>query len=392
VELRDALAALVSEAGGSGGIRGGAELQRALGISNTLAWQIYRIANAPDPLAEGCTVPRHKAMKRMLDAASERGISERVIRRVEAAVAAFEQVVETHARNRREFDAIVSTIGADGSNAIDIDQRRQAFFANSHIWGVQARSNVTCTLLHPGSEPGMHDVAQLTGHFELKRLRRGTPMVLTRMRFDHDDGVECESFVRKPIDPTENPMLGVGLLRGFGSKPQPEIVMNATIRGFVSVEVGGNQLGKQSAVSCVLGHVTHNIGSIFAQENDRHFWCRKMVRAPVEVLIHDVLVFDEMFGPIKPRTLVYSDVRVGDSAIAYEDSEKLHLGESVVHLGNGPAILRSAEVPQYPEMIEHTCQRLGWDESRFHVYRCRIEYPIMPSSSVIEFDLPEKPR
>lgn len=395
VQLRDTLASLVRAAGkvsDRGAIRGGADLQRALGISNTLAWQVFRIAQASDPLAEGCTVPRRRAMERLLQAALQRGVAEELIQKINAATCQFERVVKAHARSRREFDSMLSGITSDGSSSIDLNQRRQAFAGNSHIWGLQTRAKLCCTILHPGSQPSMHDFAQLNGQFELKRLRRDAPIVLARLRCDHEDGVECDPIVRESIDPEGDTEAGVALLSDFSTPPVNEIITTTTESGFTRVEITGNQLGKQSEVSCTLGHVARNIGCIYAQKNDRHFWARSMVRAPTEVLIHDVLVFADMFGPIEPRAMVYSDLRVGDSAIPYEDAELLSIGESVNHLGRGPAFVNSPDIPRYPEMINYVCDRLGWDANRFDVYRCRVEYPVLPSSVVVEFDLPEPPK
>ncbi len=42
-------------------------------------------------------------------------------------------------------------------------------------------------------------------------------------------------------------------------------------------------------------------------------------------------------------------------------------------------------------MAQRACDRLGWDAERFEVHRLRVEYPVMQSSIVMQFDLPEKP-
>lgn len=62
-----------------------------------------------------------------------------------------------------------------------------------------------------------------------------------------------------------------------------------------------------------------------------------------------------------------------------------------MYLGKGPSVMHTPDVPRYAEMIQYAFDRLGWDEARFDVYRCRVEYPVMPSSVVVRFDLPECP-
>ena len=67
----------------------------------------------------------------------------------------------------------------------------------------------------------------------------------------------------------------------------------------------------------------------------------------------------------------------------------MELLESVMYLGQGLSVLPTREVPRYVELARYATDRLGWDADRFDVYRCRIEYPVMPSTVVLRFDLPE---
>ena len=67
------------------------------------------------------------------------------------------------------------------------------------------------------------------------------------------------------------------------------------------------------------------------------------------------------------------------------------LRESIVYLGKGPSVLHTPEVPRYAEMVQYALDRSGWNASNFDVYRCRVEYPVMPSSVVVQFELPLKP-
>ena len=50
-----------------------------------------------------------------------------------------------------------------------------------------------------------------------------------------------------------------------------------------------------------------------------------------------------------------------------------------------------ARCAPYPEMGRYLLERLGWHGDRSDVYRCRIEYPVLPSTAVIVFELPEQP-
>jgi hypothetical protein len=116
-----------------------------------------------------------------------------------------------------------------------------------------------------------------------------------------------------------------------------------------------------------------------------------MVRTPCEVLVHDLLVYEGLFGPIDPKVLVYGDQCGGQSPVASRICDLLTVRESVDYLGLGPNVLHTPHVPRYAEMAQYAFDRLDLDGDRFDVYRCRVEYPVMPSSVVVQFDLPEHP-
>ena len=63
----------------------------------------------------------------------------------------------------------------------------------------------------------------------------------------------------------------------------------------------------------------------------------------------------------------------------------------MTHLGRGPSVLHTADVPRYSKIAGYVFDRLGWDGSRFDVYRCRVQSPVVPSTVTLQFELPEKP-
>lgn len=92
-----------------------------------------------------------------------------------------------------------------------------------------------------------------------------------------------------------------------------------------------------------------------------------------------------------PKVRVLSDHRGVDVASAGRACDELAMRASVIHLGHGTDVLETPDVPRYVELITYAMDRLGWDAEEFEVFRCSIEYPVMPSSVVAQFDLPEAP-
>ena len=49
------------------------------------------------------------------------------------------------------------------------------------------------------------------------------------------------------------------------------------------------------------------------------------------------------------------------------------------------------DVPRYPELVRYALDRAGFDAEKFDVYRCRVEYPVMPSTVALTWELPKRP-
>ncbi len=57
-------------------------------------------------------------------------------------------------------------------------------------------------------------------------------------------------------------------------------------------------------------------------------------------------------------------------------------------IGLGPDVLATPDVPQYPEMVRTAAAKLGWDISRYEVWRIRTEFPAYLSTVRMKWELP----
>ena len=393
-QLRASLSALMGAIGErtASEIRKAADLQRALGIRTTLAWQVYKFVQAADPLAEASNVPGAAAMKLLLQAAAKHGVPDGYVDDCTSALSDFEELIKVHAGDRSAFDTMISGVIGNGSDQIDSQQKRAAFRANSHLWGVQAKTRVACYVYQPAKADSRRlDVAVIRGLVGLRRLRRDASWTIARIGVSDDDGEVRQPLVREPLDPAGEVAPGVPLLLKFSSYPLPTFRSVPAAFGMTNVQLEGDSIGNLSAVTCMVGDVSRNALARYQDDHNRLQTSQALVRTPCEVLVHDVLVRDGTFGAISPTVAVYGDHRSGDAIPEGRECDLLPLRESVVYLGKGPSVMHTPAVPRYAEMIQYAFDRLDWDEARFDVYRCRVEYPVMPSSVVVRFDLPERP-
>ncbi len=393
--LRASLSVLIGAVPSVGELRKAADLQRALGIGNTLAWQVYKLAHATDPLAEASSVPRAGGMKRLFEAAARRGVPAKHIEASAAAIQEFDELVKVHAGDRAAFDSMVSGLTDEGSQLADAQQKRAAFRANSHLWGVQARTQLKCSILSPSSSSSTSlDLVQLQGYVSLRRFRRAIPLLVSWIRLlDDDKHNTLPPYSREPLVGGGAAALGTPLLTEFCSQPPPEIRTRRSEDGGVQAELVACGVGNESAVTYMVGDVVRSLPGPYSDDARPSLTVIASVRVAVEVLINDVLIHEELFGSLTPKTSVYGNHNLSPGTSAFDLSEANLLGvkESAVYMGKGPSVLQTLDVPRYPEMAQYAFERLGWDGEKFDVYRCRVAYPVMPSSVVVRFDLPEKP-
>ena len=395
--LRSALSVLIGAIPGVGELRKAADLQRALGIGNTLAWQVYKLAHATDPLAEASSVPGTVGMKRLFKAAGEHGVPAKHIEASAAAIQQFDELVKVHAGDRMTFDSMISGLTEEGSQLVDAQQKRAAFRANSHLWGLQARTQLKCTILNPSlASTTSLDLVQLQGYVNLRRFRRAIPLLISGIGLIVDDKHKhniLPPYRREPLAGDSAAAQGAPLLTEFCSQPPPEIRTIRSEAGDVQTELAACGVGNESAVTYMFGDVVRSVPGPYTGDAPPGLRSYAWVRVPVEVLIHDVLIHEDAFGSLTPETSVYGDHNRSPGASTFDLSEANLLGvkESAVYMGKGPSVLQTLDVPRYPEMAQYAFDRLGWDGEKFDVYRCRVAYPVMPSSVVVRFELPEKP-
>ena len=331
-------------------------------------------------------------METFLVAAKRHSVPEVLLESVIRVFDDFEELIRVHAGDRASFKMMLTGCAETDRGAADVLHRRTAFRGNSCIWGVQAKTQLQLLLVRPGDDPHLIHLAMVKGFFKLRQLRANAPLVIGSIMCSDGDGVVRRSFTSSPIDPASEQTPGISLLGEFCSQPLPQVRELNVGGGFAHWELLGNGIGDTAAITCVVGNVAHNAASRYRDEHNPIGVTAGIVCIPSEVLIVDFLIREDTFGPITPEAAVYG-LLPGASRFpsTNPDRHQLALDESVIYLGKGPSVLHTPDVPKYPEMARYVFDKLGWDGERFDVYRCRIEYPVVPSSVELRFDLPDPP-
>lgn len=372
------------------------EVSKALGVHKKLGWQIANVIYEPDVFAAAHHIPGRSSVKTFLEAAASRRVGPKLIQSAEAALGDFERLIEVHAGDRESLDMMLTACARECAEPAQLELRKMAFRGNSAIWGVQAKTRLNASLVHPGTRAGWCDVALLNGHVKLRRTRSNVAWEIVRTKFVADDGADGSRQPKREaldrIGEKAGNATGVPLLRQFCSQALPQVERKPLSNGWVQDVLVGGPVGETGAVDCFTAEVWRGLGPCYRTEHDWLWVAAAKIRTACEVLVFDQFVHEDVFGPIRPELQVYSDL-AGGSLLpgARQEADRLPAFESVQHLGKGISAIRTPDVPRYVEIVHYAFDRLGWDPARFDVFRVRMEFPAMPATVAMESPLPEPP-
>jgi hypothetical protein len=370
-----------------------AELQRALGIDFKLSWRVLKVMGAFGPLAAGPHVPGPGALRTFLSAASNAGVNERLVNAATLAAAEFDRLVANHAGDRTAFDSMISALAAtEDARQITMQHRRASFRAQSHILGLQARVQLKCVVVQPALDPNKVDLVRITGLLSLRQLRPNAPLIVPRISLVNDDGGSLRDGNREALDPACGLMEGVALLRDFCSQPPPRFRSGPSDLGPEYGELVSQGLGKGAAITFIEGHVVRGAVPRYREEGNPIGANFVRVRIPSEVLLIDLLIHEDTYGGLAPVSHARAE-HFGELPYLriLDEAQQLEPRESVAYLGKGCSVLYTPDVSGYADLGRYVFERLGSDPEQFDVYRLRVEYPILPSTVAMTFDIPEAP-
>jgi hypothetical protein len=366
-------------------IRGGTDLQRELGLPSTLSWQLHGFVNSTDPIAAANQIPGRQATRRALAAAEAKGVSRAALDRAAAAFDEFEACVERHAGDRASFASMVSSMVAGESSSVDLDARREAFRATSHIYGLQAGVSVNAYILHPGDTPGWYDFVFLNGSVGLRVMRPFDKLFIGRHGHEPDHP-RPDQATSQPIVPPRPEFDGAPVLEEFSTRPLPAFKSEIATKTHREIYISGPPVGRT-------GELTYFVAERWpaAAPRDEKLEFNATLLHPTAALLHDVLLAPSVTDRTpSPRTGVFGGA-LNELRRKLRETDRLNIQAQSNFAGVGVESLQTPLVPRYVEMLRFVCQKLGWDADAFDTYRCQVEYPVLHSLLDVSFPPAGKP-
>jgi hypothetical protein len=236
----------------------------------------------------------------------------------------------------------------------------------------------------------MLDLARVEGIISLRQLRAGAPLIVSRACVVSQAG-DIQKVCREPLG-TAGGGDRMSLLTEFCSDPLPEFREIEEPSEMLQGELVSRGVGRCGAITCFEGHVVRGIGSRYWSAEDPWSCACQKIRTPCEAVVLDFLVREGTFGANTPSAAAccehFHELRGEDP---WRQRSLPTTSETVSYLGRGASVLQTQDFPRYAELARSVFDRLGWNDEAFDVYRCRIEYPIVPSTLMIYFELPKAP-
>jgi hypothetical protein len=353
-----------------------------------LASRVLAALRSADPLFVVHRSPGPEPLRRTLDALAKEGVDRELVAGARAAVDQFEQLIRDEVGDRAALDAIVAAWLPEARREFELRRKQAAHKAMSHLRGALARTIMATVILAPSErDPERLDVVWLNGMFGIARLRPRAGVKIVTRRFAPE-----VSQQRRPLNLAGEPIeeMHQATLDEFSSRPTPSFdVVRAG--DAIHYSLAGSRYGPRSAVDLVMAEVNRaEMRRAVPAGSGRKGYVFAEVSTPAEILQFDAIIHREVYPGSSPSIRVYdtSFEGVADANNPARDIDVLDMLESVEPLGDGTAMLRSPDVPRYPDLLRHVYGRLGWRESDFRSFRCRVEYPVYGSQVTMLFDPP----
>lgn len=378
-QVRDRCGAIIEAACGSGARA--KDVSDRFGIHAKLGWQLWNLAYSP-PLSALPYLPNDRGLEVWRLAAIAKDVPEILLTAFQDSVVELQGVMGRHAHDRGMFEKLLDAHATVQSEGAELKWRKQSFAGNSYTFGVQAKCMLTTAILFPAEKPHRISLVRLHALIDLVRTRSGVRWPFASLYATHNG--EILGPKREPLDWNSKV---VPLLPDYCSKPLPAIERRLDGEMLVD-ELMPGLVGLTGASTIFTGEILHDLAPSHGAKAGEVAHFGSGVRTPCELLICDHIVHRSLFPGATRELRVFSELI---SQTTRDDRDRLEISEKLRHLGRGLHRVRTADVPNYAELLDETFRRISMNPEEFDVYRIRLGYPPIPASAMVRFQLPPPP-
>jgi hypothetical protein len=355
-----------------------AQISRAYGLDISLTSRLVRGLNDPDPLVTLRRIPSPEGLRMLLSAAQRAGVASDSLAAAERSIADLEGLIGEFGRGRAALDAVIDGWSPKGREEAERAGRHAIFKATSQVLGYSTGTMAQMRALAPNPDGTHCDMMGVQVRDDIRRLRRGSliPAFGTYLQGDEESGiVETLAGERKVTDARRF------LIQDYADSNW--VPLRMLQRGpMVRLALDRDVPPINRPVSLANGQVIRRMFRRHATDACRHEGIMSLVRTPARLLIHDVLLHEDLFPNFEPNCvprLHYAPTQLEpDDELV--DFDRVELDVRAEDMGRGLEELAVAESPRYLELLRHGFESVGWNPGEFRACRCRVVYPVISVS------------
>lgn len=370
--------------------QGPIQLARTLKMDKATASRLLRAAAMRDPFAALQQIPGPEPLRGFAQAASSYGVEKKRIESFLESVGHFDQIIRDEAGDRSGFDSILAAFVPESRDAFELKRKQAVYRAMSQLKGVVAQTNIVSAIIHPSpTDAEKMDIVWIFGYLGLQRLRPGVPVRISTRRVSTPHAPGETPKPRRPLTIDGREASGFeGLLLGEGcTQPFPELKMEQS-GDFAHYLLAGDAFGPKAA--CDLTFAELNRGEVprFVAQSGKRRFVYTDVPIPVERLIFDAIIHEDVLGPAGAQLSLYdtSTRGIADINDRARDIDRIDLSETLRPLGKGIDRCRVSEVPWYDGLLERITTTLGYDTNKLVANRTVIDFPLHATQIAITYE------
>lgn len=342
--------------------------------------RLLKAIGNPDPIAIAHYIPGPSPLRRLIAAAHKKGCSASTANAAERAVEDFEKLIREEAGDRSSLGAIISAWLPEAQAEFILRRKQSAFKAMSELRGASCEVNFSTMILHPTNADRVVDIVNTQGMMGFHRMRPdGRARFGTRRMTHAEDERRPTNLKGEPVDGIDSVRLDQFCTR------KPAALEAHPCGDTVHYTLSGPEFGPKSKSDIVIAEA-NMAEQLSTKGTDRPFFFHS-VDVPTRKAQLDLIVHRDLFGGQAPELVLFDTTSGGPASVndRTRDIDRIKTTSEVQQLGTGLSRLRSADIPNYAELVFHVFQSFNWEPSDFSCYRFQSDFPVIGTQICLAF-------
>ncbi|MCH2161501.1 MAG: hypothetical protein MK085_06465 [Phycisphaerales bacterium] len=363
------------------------DIARGLGVNMKLAWKMSHLATVASALDAVRHIPGSQGIRIVRDAAATHGCPEAICARLNQTFVKLQEFISAQAGSRRAFESMIAGVEESRDRRLEAELRRQLFEGGTSVWGIRAGCYHRLDALSPSRTTGLLDCSTLRSFIDVRRLRGGVSMNISRAANIDDGGIASQPAQDEPLDASVSPG-SFPLIHAFSSGEVPVFQAQEHPYGLIDYVANRQEHADSAPFSIATGEVLRAVQPIRVSKRHHGIFQLSRLRIPTEQVLFDILVHKDLLRPnVQPEAYLAGDMQSTSLGIGALRRERLPVQVTVREvLGKLSKVMVGDETVE--SRMKTAIAPLDAEIAEFNWYRLEVTHPPIPTSLAFECELP----